>query len=701
VREETHGAAARAVAPGLTREALEAAEAGERQALLEAYLVERAAQVLGVDPARVDREQPLVGQGMDSLRAMELKGALEASLGAAVPVSALLDDAGIERLAADLLQAMFLADAAVPALPAAAEDDAPLSFAQERLWFLDRLQPGSAAYNLAGALRLRGALDAAALRRSLAATTRRHEALRTVFAESGGRPVQRVPAAADPPLPGADLSRLDPAGREAAARRAAEAVARAPFDLAVGPPFRARLLRLGSDEHLLVLAMHHVVGDGWSTGVVLRELAALYGALAAGAPSPLAPLRARYADFAAAERERLRGEAVDAEVEYWRGRLAGLAPLELPTTHPRPAAQSFRGATHRFRVPAEVAAGLAALGRAEGATLHMTLLAAFAALLARYSGAEDVAVGSPVANRDTEEARALVGLFVNTVVLRVDLSGDPPFRELLRRVRATSLEAYAHGGLPFEKLVEAIRPARDLGRNPLFQVMFALQDRAADPGRAAGVSLELEPVDTGTSKLDLTLFLAQERDGALSAALEYATDLFDPRAAAALAGHYGELLASAARDPANRVSGLGLLTPGERARVLAEWNDTRRAVPAACVHDLFTAQAARMPDAVAVRSAGDTLSYAGLERRSAALARLLRARGVGPEVRVGVCLERGTGLLVGLLGVLRAGGAYVPLDPSYPRERLAYVLDDARVPVLLTEAALAAALPAHRADVVL
>ncbi len=701
VREDAASAAALPFAAGITREALEAAGPGERQALLEDFLVERAARVLGVDPARVDRERPLVALGMDSLRAMELKGALEASLGAALPVSALLDDAGIERLAVDLLQAMFTADAAAPVPAAAGEGDAPLSFAQERLWFLDRLQPGSAAYNLAGALRLRGALDAAALRRSLSATTRRHEALRTVFPEAGGRPVQRVLAAAEPPLPGADLSRLDPADREAEARRAAEAAARTPFDLATGPPFRARLLRLGRDEHLLVLGMHHIVGDGWSTGVVVRELAALYGAFAAGAPSPLAPLRARYADFAAGERERLRGEAVDGEVAYWRGRLAGLAPLELPTTRPRPAVQSFRGATHRFRVPAGPAAALAALGRGEGATLHMTLLAVFAALLARYSGAEDVAVGTPVAGRDTEEARALVGLFVNTVVLRVDLSGDPPFRQLLRRVRETSLEAYSHGGLPFEKLVEALRPARDLGRNPLFQVMFGLQDRAADPGSAAGVSLEVEAVDTGTSKLDLTLFLAEERDGALSAALEYATDLFDPRAAAALAGHYGEVLASAVRDPRTRVSALELLTPGERARILEEWNGTGRAVPPVCVHDLFTAQAARTPEALAAASAGEALSYAELERRSAALARLLRGRGVGPDVRVGVCLERGTGLLVGLLGVLRAGGAYVPLDPSYPRDRLAYMLADARVPVLLTEAGLASAIPAHGADVVL
>ncbi|HEX8272004.1 MAG TPA: non-ribosomal peptide synthase/polyketide synthase, partial [Longimicrobiaceae bacterium] len=703
VREDAGSAAPLPAAPGLTREALEASAAEERQALLEGLLVERAAQVLGVDPARVDRAQPLVALGMDSLRAMELKGALEASLGTAVPVSALLDDTPVERLAEELLAAMFVADAASPAPAggAPAGGDAPLSFAQERLWFLDRLQPGSAAYNLAGALRLRGALDAAALRRALHEIVRRHEALRTVFVEAGGRPVQRVLAAAGSPLPAVDLSRLDPPRREAEARRAAEAAARTPFDLAAGPPFRARLLRLDRDEHLLVLAMHHIVSDGWSTGVVVRELAALYGAFAAGAPSPLAQLRARYADFAARERERLHGEALDAEVAYWRGRLAGLAPLELPTTRPRPAAQSFRGATHRFRVPAERAAALAALGREEGATLHVTLLAAFAALLARYSGAEDVAVGTPVAGRDTEEARALVGLFVNTLVLRVDLSGDPPFRELLRRVRGTSLEALSHQGLPFEKLVEALRPARDLGRNPLFQVMFGLQDRAADPGAAAGVSLEVEPVDTGTSKLDLTLFLAEERGGALAGTLEYATDLFDPRAAAALADHFGEVLASAARDPRTRVSELGLLTSAERARILAEWNDTGRAVPAVCVHDLFTAQAARTPEAVAAASAAETLTYAGLERRSAALARLLRGRGVGPEVRVGVCLERGTGLLAGLLGVLRAGGAFVPLDPSYPRERLAYMLDDARVPVLLTQAGLVAALPGHRAEVVL
>ncbi len=703
VRVEAGGAAPRPAPAAITREALEAAAAEERQALLEELLVERAAGVLGVDPARIDREQPLVALGLDSLRAMELKGALETALGTPVPVSSLLDDTRIDRLAAELLQALFLAEAAAPApaLAAAAGGDAPLSSAQERLWFLDRLEPGSVAYNLAGALRLRGALDAAALRRSLAETVRRHDTLRTVFVEERGRPVQRVLPAVEPPLPGADLSRLEPAARETAARRAAEAVARTPFDLAAGPPFRARLLRLGRDEHLLVLAMHHVVADGWSTGVMLRELAALYGALAAGAPPPLAPLRARYAEFAVRERERLRGEPVDGEVAYWRGRLAGLAPLDLPTTRPRPAVQSFRGATHRFRVPAELAAELSALGRGEGATLFMTLLAAFAALLARYSGEEDVAVGTPVAGRDTEEARALVGLFVNTVVLRVDLSGDPPFRELLRRVRETGLGAYSHQWLPFEKLVEALRPARDPGRNPLFQVMFGLQDRAAEPVGAAGVSMEVEAVDTGTSKLDLTLFLAEERDGSLSAALEYATDLFDAGAAAALAGHFGEVLASAARDPGTRVSGLGLLTPVERARILAEWNETGCAVPPACVHDLFTAQAARTPEAVAAAWAGGTLTYAGLERRSAALARLLRARGVGPETRVGVCLERGPGLLAGLLGVLRAGGAYVPLDPSYPRERLAYMLADARVPVLLTEAGLAAALPAHRADVVL
>ena len=699
VRDNGGHLASRPTSPRLTREALEAAEPGERQALLEDLLVERVAQVLGVDPAVVDRAQPLVALGLDSLRAMELKGALETSLDAAVPVSSLLDDTRIDRLAVELLQAVFLTYGAVPVLTIPAEGEAPLTFAQERLWFLDRLQPGSAAYNIAGVLRLRGAVDATALRGSLEELVRRHDALRTVFAEVDGRPLQRVLSGGAVPLPVVDLSRLDRNERDAASRRAAEVVARTPFELTTGPLFRARLLRLGGDEHLLVLVMHHIVSDGWSAGVVLRELAALYGAFAAGAPSPLAPLRVRYADFAV--RERQGGELPQAEVDHWRGRLAGLVPLELPTTRPRPALQSFRGATHRFRVPASVASEISALGRAEGATLYMTLLAAFAALLARYSREEDVAVGSPVANRETAEARALVGLFVNTVVLRLDLSGDPPFRELLRRVRATSLEAYAHQGLPFEKLVEVLQPTRDVSRNPLFQVMFGLQDRAAATSTAAGVSLELDAVDTGTSKLDLTLFLGEEREGGLWGTLEYATDLFDARTVAALEGHFGEVLASAVGDPDGRVSELGLLTPGERTRVLEEWNATDDDVPAVCVHDLFTAQAVHTPEAVAVTSVGATLTYGELEQRSGALARLLRERGVGPEVRVGVCLERGPGLLVGLLGVLRAGGAYVPLDPSYPRERLAYMLDDARVPVLLTEAGLVSVLPEHQAAVVL
>ncbi|MET0399701.1 MAG: condensation domain-containing protein, partial [Longimicrobiaceae bacterium] len=399
VRAEVETAAApHPVTVGLTREGLEAAEVGERQALLEALVVERAAQVLGVDPAGVDREQPLVGLGLDSLRAMELKGALEASLGAVVPISSLLDDTRIDRLAAELLAEMFAAPAEARSRARPVVGEAPLSFAQERLWFLDRLRPGSTAYNLAGALRIRGAVDAGALRRGLEEVVRRHEVLRTVFAEAAGRPVQRVRATGSLRLPEVDLSRLEPQQRESAARRAAEAVARAPFDLETGPLFRARLLRLHAGEQLLVLGMHHIVGDGGSAGVLIRELAALYPAMLAGEASPLPPLPTQYADWALRQREGLRGEVVEEQLAYWRERLRGVAPLAMPTDRARPPVQSFRGATHRFEVPAEDMDGVRALARSEGATPFMALLAAWDLLLARYSGEDDVAVGTTVSS---------------------------------------------------------------------------------------------------------------------------------------------------------------------------------------------------------------------------------------------------------------------------------------------------------------
>ncbi|MET0395204.1 MAG: AMP-binding protein, partial [Longimicrobiaceae bacterium] len=700
VREDRGSAEPRPAAAGITREALEAAAEGERQLLVEAFLVDRAARVLGVDPARVDREQPLVALGMDSLRAMELKGVLESGLGTTVPISALLDDAPIDRLAAELLQAVFLADpAAAPGAPAAG--DAPLSFAQERLWILDRLQPGSAAYNLAVALRVRGALDAAVLRRSLAATTRRHDVLRAVVAEVGGRPVQRVAAAGALPLPAVDLSLLRPEERDAAARRVAAEMARVPFDLEAGPLFRARLLRLAGDEHLLVLATHHIVSDGWSAGVLLREVGAHYTALLAGEDSPLPPLPTQYADWALGQRERLRGEVADEQLAWWRERLRGVAPLALPTDRARPPVQSFRGATHRFAIPAEVMDGVRQLARRERATPFMALLAAWDLLLARYGGEDDVAVGTTVASRDRAEVAGLVGMFVNTLVLRVEVAPEQGFRALLARARTAVLEAFARQDLPFERLVEEVQPGRDLSRNPLFQVMLAPQSEALEPVRVPGATLVPEPVDAGTAILDLTLYTWERSGGELSAALEYATDLFDAGTVERMAAHLVQVLRAVAADPELAAAEVPLLLPAERAQLLEEWTATELAYPERCLHELFAEQAARTPEAAALRSGGRTVSYAELERSANRLAWHLQALGVGPEVRVGLCVERTPEMVAAMLGILRAGASYVPLDPAYPADRLAYMLEDAGAALVVSQARLAERLPEDVARVLL
>ncbi|HEX7239344.1 MAG TPA: AMP-binding protein, partial [Longimicrobiaceae bacterium] len=701
VREATGSAAPGPASAGITREALEAATTEERQALLEELVVRLAAQVLGVDPSRVDREQPLLALGLDSLRAMELKGALEAGLGTPVSISALLDDGRIDRLAADLLQGMFLADAAVPALVEPGGGDGPLSFAQERLWFLDRLRPGSAAYNLGGALRLRGAVDAVALRRSLEEMVRRHEALRTVFAEIDGRPVQRVLAAGAMPLPELDLSPLDPEARDAAARRAAEEVARTPFDLAAGPLFRARLLRLGGGEHLLVLVTHHIVSDGWSAGVLMREVGALYPALLAGEPSPLPPLPAQYAGWALQQRERLRGDVVEEQLDYWRERLRGVAPLPLPTDHPRPPVQTFRGATHRFEVPAEVMDGVRALARGERATLFMAVLAAWDLLLARYSGEGDVVVGTTVSNRDRAEVAGLVGLFVNTLVLRVEVVPEEGFRALLARARTAALEAFTRQDLPFERLVEEVQPDRDLSRNPLFQVMLAPQGPLPERVELPGATLAHEPLDAGAAILDLTLYTWERSGGGLAAALEYATDLFEAGTIVRMAAHFEAVLRAVAADPELAVAEVPLLLPAERAQLLEEWTATGRPYAERCLHELFAEQVARTPDAVAIRSGGSPTTYAELERRANRLAHHLRAHGVGPESRVGLCVERTSGMVAAMLGILKAGGAYVPLDPSYPAERLEYMLADSGAAVVVAQAHLAERLPAGVARVLL
>jgi len=583
----------------------------------------------------------------------------------------------------------------------------PLSFGQEQLWVIDQLAPGSPAYNIVEGLRLSGPLDVAALERALAAVVRRHEALRTTFraATADGRPVQVIAPALAVPLRVVDLGALPAATREAAAQERAAEEARLPFDFGRGPLLRATLLRLDAGAHLLVLVVHHIVADGWSMGLLIRELAACYAAAVDGAEAPaeLPVLPVQYADFARQQREWLRGENIADHLAYWTQQLGGMPDsLDLPADRPRPPVQTFRGAWYEFALPAELYAAIVRLSQKERVTPFMTLLAAFQALLHRYTGRDDIVVGSPVAGRTRTETEGLIGLFMGMLVLRGDLAGDPTFRELLGRARDLALDAYDHQDMPFEHLVEELRPARDPSRNPLFQVMFALQNMPAPPNNMAGVDLRREEIHTGTAKFDLSLILIpQTEDGGLRGLLEYNTDLFEEATIARMAEHFRTLLEGIAADPDRRLSALPLLTEVERRQLLVDWNSTVAPLPEATLPALVAAQAARTPDAVAVVCADEELTYAALEGRADRLARRLRELGVGPDVLVGLYTERSLAMVVGLLGILKAGGAYVPLDPSFPVERLAFMAADAALPVLVTQAALVGRLPAHAARVVL
>ncbi|MBN9681067.1 MULTISPECIES: non-ribosomal peptide synthetase [unclassified Corallococcus] len=563
--------------------------------------------------------------------------------------------------------------------------EAPLSYAQERLWFLDQLEPGDARYHLPAAVRLQGPLDVAALRRGLDEVVRRHEALRTTFSQHQGRATQRVHAHVPFELPEVDLSNLSPTARDAEVHQLAKQEARAPFSLAQGPLLRGRLLRLGTDEHVLLLTLHHIVADGESVAVLLRELGALYVAFSMGAPPALAPLPLQYIDFALWQREWLADGVLERQLAHWKQRLAG-APgvLELPTDRPRPAVRTLAGGRHAVHLPAALAGGLAELGRSEGATPFMTLLAAFQMLLLRYTGQDDLVVGCPLSNRTRVETEGLIGFFVNTLPLRTDASGNPTFRQLLGRVRESVLAAHEHQDVPFEKLVEALAVERDLGRTPLFQVAFSYQD-APLPSRALqGLHLTLLESESAPAKFDLDLALERGEDGGLTARFEYDADLFDAASIARLAEHFHVLLSSIAADPDGHVGDLALMTAEERTTLLHGWNPRPVAPPShVSVHARFGAWAERTPDALAVAFAGEALTYGQLEARANRLAWHLRDLGVGPDVPVVLCLERSTAFVEAALGVLKAGGAYVPLDPSAPPERLQSILEDVRAPVLL------------------
>ena len=584
----------------------------------------------------------------------------------------------------------------VPPLTLANRDEPlPLSFAQQRLWFLDQLEPDAAAYNIPAALRLRGPLDAAALQRSLSEIVRRHEALRTTFAVLHDEPRQLIHPPRPVELPLFDLSALGAAEREREARRLVGAEAVRPFDLAGGPLLRAGLVRLGEEEHVALLTMHHIVSDGWSIGVLVKEVAALYEAYSTGHESPLAELEIQYADYAVWQRGWLQGAVLEEQLSYWREQLAGApAVLDLPTDRVRPPKQSYRGAVHTFALSEELSRELHALSRREGCTLFMTLLAAFQVLLSRYSGQEDISIGTSIAGRTRAETEGLIGFFVNTLVLRTDLSGGGvSFREALRRVREVTLGAYAHQDVPFEKLVEELQPTRELSHSPLFQVMMVMPNAPEEALALSGLALSAEAGQSGVAKYDLSLAVGESKAG-IEGAIGYSTDLFDAGTIARMSEHFEHLLEGIISQPDQQITRLALMRAGERDQVVREWNETGAEYPSdKCVHELFEEQVERTPEAVAVTSSDEHLTYRELNERANQLAHYLRERGVGPDTLVGICVERSTQMIIGLLGILKAGAAYLPLDPTYPLERLHFMLEDTRAQMVVTVEALADALP--------
>jgi len=574
----------------------------------------------------------------------------------------------------------------LPIVPAAGDQESPpLSFAQERLWFFDQLNPGSPVYNLFTGARAKGALNPATLQQCFGDVVRRHETLRATFATVEGQPVQVVKRAASPVLAYVDLSGLSAEEFEVQAQRLAIQEARRPFDLARGPLLRVTLLGRNSREHILLLTMHHIISDAWSMGLLADEVARLYQAFSTGVPSPLPDLPIQYSDFAAWQRSWLQGEVLESQLDYWQRQLAGASPvLALPTDRPRPAVQRFRGASQSFLVPAALTEGLKRLTQNYKATLFTTLTAALQTLLHLYTSQNDVSIGAPVANRSRSELEEMIGFFVNTLVLRTDFSGDPSFAELLGRVRETVLGAHAHQDLPFEKLVEVLRPERDLSHAPLFQVAFSLDNTPANVETASALSFSPFEIDTRNARLDLHLTVVETSKG-LAGSLEYNSDLFDAATVERMISHFQTLLAGFVANPDQKISELSLLSEDERHQLLVEWNETRREFAEnRCAHELFEEQVSRTPDVVALLTEKGHVSYLELNCRANQLAHYLREYGVGPEVKVAVSMRRSSEMIIAILGILKAGGAYVPIDPTYPSERLSFILEDAGVPLILT-----------------
>jgi amino acid adenylation domain-containing protein len=588
-----------------------------------------------------------------------------------------------------------------PIVRASRAQNLPLSFAQMRLWLLEQMEPGTAAYIIQSNFLLKGELNLPVLEETLSEMARRHEALRTYFVTVDGQPVQKI---ADPEpfnFSLIDLQGLSDSDWLQEAKRLALLDAKKPFDLRQAPLIRATLLKRSAREHVVLFSVHHIVFDDWSLGVFQYELSELYAAFLQNRKSPLPELPIQYADYAVWQRNWLQGEALQTQLDYWKEKLKGGLPiLELPTDRPRPSVQTHNGSAASLLLSPDLTEKLNALSRGEGVTLFVTLMAAFQALLLRYTGQEDLLVGAPIANRNREEIEGLIGFFVNTLVMRSDLSGNPTFRELMKRVQDTALGAYAHQDLPFEKLVQELNPERDLSRSPILQVLFSFLNTPTQPVALQGLEVIRATGEGGGSKVDLSLYAIEVSEG-ISCAIEYNTDLFNADRIQRMLQHLQVLLEGVVRNPGKRLSEFAIMTDDELHRLLVDWNRTQ--VDFAnhmALHELFDAQAQRTPEAVAAEFEGTQLRYRELNERANQLARHLKGLGVGPDFPVGLFHERSLNMMVALLGILKAGGAYVPLDPSFPEERLSYMVENSGMHVLITQSSLDGLLPARPKSVV-
>ena len=570
--------------------------------------------------------------------------------------------------------------------PRQSSDKIPLSFAQQRLWFLDQLDSGKSVYNICRAYRLNGPLDVDVLTQSVNEIIRRHEILRTVFPTVDDQPVQFIIPNLTLTIPILDLREFSADEQEKETSSLVNKEVGYFFDLVRGPLLRLRLVRLRNEQHVLVFTAHQIICDGWSVTLFFRELENLYRVYSGNENSALPELTIQFADYAVWQCELAKGPIIDLQLSYWKERLAGILPaLELSTDNPRPAIQTFRGARETVVITESMTNAVRELGRNHGATLFVTLMSVFNVLLYRYTAQEEILIGFSISNRYQAAIQDLIGFFVNTLVLRTNVSGDVTFSQLLARVRDDCREAYAHQDLSFEKLVEELQPRRDLARNPLFQVMFLFQNSSTSDFQLPGIAVEPVAVYGSNSKFDLTLSFTEGLQK-LTGFFEYSTDLFEPATILRMIGHFQLLLEEIVANPDEPISSFPLLTETERRLLLGEWNDTTTEYPKdSCIQELFEAQAARTPEAIAAEFGEKRLTYRELDGRANQVAHYLRRLGVGSKNLVGICLERSLEMIVGLLGILKAGCTYVPLDPQYPRDRLRLMLDDAQCSVLLTE----------------